>query len=161
MLNLTDIVHPRLARQAANVGVSTMNSWAHRGYFDAFDGVQTTPGKARPFTVLDAIRLNVMKEFNIVGVDPAASSKIVTRPDFTSLVESILFDSRDDIIIGFDGFSMVSATNSMTIKDIKNMGYGNFSHIDLSEAAMHVMSFLRATKGVPLPSAVDEDNIEN
>jgi len=161
MLNLTDIIHPRLARQAANIGTSTMNSWAHRRYFDAFDGVETTPGKARPFTVLDCVRLNAMKEFNIVGVDPSNSSKIVTHPDFASLVEGIVANGRDDIVIGFDGFSMVKATSSMTIKEIKDMGYGNFSHIDLSEATMHVMNFLRATKGVPLSSAADEDHAES
>jgi DNA-binding transcriptional MerR regulator len=46
---------------ALDVPHGTLNSWAHFGYFKGFDASETTPGKARKFTLRDLVKLATIK----------------------------------------------------------------------------------------------------
>lgn len=52
---------PRLVCAALNIPAGTLATWANRGMLRNFDAAHTTPGKARMFTMRDALALALLK----------------------------------------------------------------------------------------------------
>ena len=75
----------------------TLNSWAHEGYFSALDGVETVPGKARAFTLLDVMRISLMVYLIRRGESPALAAEAMNDSNVKSWMSYLLnFDFLDD-----------------------------------------------------------------
>jgi len=64
-------------RRAANISRTTLDQWISRGYFRPSQPVER--GKARAFTVGEAMTLAAMAELTRVGVDLATASRATQR----------------------------------------------------------------------------------
>ncbi len=70
---------PSIVCQALNIPPGTLAAWAARGRFTGFDAAKTSQGRARQFSLADALALSLIK---------VASDRGIERPELLSFVRS-------------------------------------------------------------------------
>jgi hypothetical protein len=88
--------------RALDVPRGTLNSWAHHGWFEGFDSQETTPRKARQFTLPDLIRLAIIRTLTGQGIDSHLAwplmdqtIRLISRPGGEAITEVSLLVFED------------------------------------------------------------------
>lgn len=168
------MVHSRIARQAAGLGISTMNTWANRGYLDkmATSGGAGTP---RRFTLLGAIQLRVMTSITVGTTATAAfANSVALAPTTVNAVVDILQKAKEGdtsprfLIVTASGASKNTESESFreltvtsSVAPMLTFMLNSFAVgaavvvINLTSEVQRVLSYVTDMDGVMLPATDD------